>query len=146
MSGIDKKKSNSSSNSVRISKTASEVCQNSKEKEKKAIELENADDSNKLELKEMQENEPKSNDHGLTKNEDTSQEAGNNGTDGAGACNNESIPFYRDSRVPDERLRLYGRLWRAMRLFIDETRQQEKNVDLNTTRFMVRYLKSNFFL
>ena len=52
--------------------------------------------------------------------------------------NNENFPFYRDRVVSNTRLRLYGRIWRAMRLFIDETMQQNNYLNLETTRFKVR--------
>ena len=53
------------------------------------------------------------------------------------AGNNEYFPFYRDHRVSNNRLRLYWRIWRAMRLFIDETMQQNNYLNLETTRFTV---------
>ena len=54
------------------------------------------------------------------------------------AGNNENFPFYRDRQVSNTRLDLYGRIWRAMILFIDETMQQNNNLSLKTTRFKVR--------
>ena len=53
------------------------------------------------------------------------------------AGNNENFPFYRDGRVSNNRLDFYGRIWRAMRLFIDETIKQNKYLNLETTRFTV---------
>ena len=137
MSESDKEKSNTSSNLSRISKTSGEVCHSSKEKVKKVSDLGGSYDNKPL--KGMQESEPQPNDHGLSINENSAQEVGNNETDEAGACNNENTSFYRNGCVPGERLRLYERIWRAMRLFIDETRQQDKDLDLKTTRFMVSF-------
>ena len=54
------------------------------------------------------------------------------------AGNNENFPFYRDRQVSNTRLYLYGRIWRAMKLFIDETMQQNNNLSIKTTRFKVR--------
>ena len=53
------------------------------------------------------------------------------------AGNNEIFPFYRDRQVSNNRLNLYWRIWRAMRLFIDETIKQNKYLNLETTRFTV---------
>ena len=63
------------------------------------------------------------------------------------AGNNQKFPFYRDGRVANTRFRLYGKIWRAMRLFIDETMQQNNNLSLKTTRFKVccyKYYKKIF--
>ena len=55
--------------------------------------------------------------------------------------NNENFPFYRDRVVSNTRLRLYGRIWRAMKLFIDETMQENNYLRLETTRFKVHCYK-----
>ena len=57
------------------------------------------------------------------------------------AGNNGNFPFYRDGRVSNNRLDLYGRIWRAMDLFIDETMQQNNYLSLETTRFTVHCYK-----
>ena len=57
------------------------------------------------------------------------------------AGNNENFPFYRDRQVSNTRLDLYGRIWRAMKLFIDETMQQNSYLNLETTRFKVHCYK-----